>query len=369
MAKKLIALLLTALMLFSVLTACASDKSTDTDKNTNTDVNTNTDSDSSTQTDTNSDTSASTVITDMLGREVTLPDKIETIATFGACGVLNTLVETLGCGSMICNDMAPSFTKSDKWAMQYEFAPQMTGAPVLQNADGEVLIEDTLSLAPDLCLTMQAPMVESLEAAGFAVVYFNWDDGDSLKEAVRLLGSILQVEDTAESYCAYFDETVAKAESLVAGLDDSEKKTVIYGDVTTLSNPHLISEWWITEGGGISVTKDMHTEESLTYTTEDLFAWNPDVMFVTSDQAEDIKADSQLSGVTAVKDGAIYVVPTVGHTWGNRSTEQPLVILWTINKLYPELYSVQDFSQDIKDFYSTFFNYELTDEQVAKIIG
>lgn len=308
-------------------------------------------------------------VTDMKGREVEIPAEITSIATFGACGVLNTFLETMGSGDLIVNDMAPNFTKSKKWAMQYEFAPQISGAPVLQNSDGEILIEDTIALDPDLCFTMGGAMVDTLEGAGMNVVYFNWDTGDELKAAITLLGQILQKEELAAQYCDYFDETVAKAEALVADLDESEKKTVVYGDVTSFSNPHMISEWWITEGGGISVTEEMHTEQSLTYTLEDLLLWNPDVMFVTSNQAEELQADSQLAEITAVKDGAIYTIPCVGHVWGNRSTEQPLVILWTIYHLYPDLYSYDDFAEDISYFYHTFFNYDLSDEQIEKIIG
>ena len=80
-------------------------------------------------------------VTDMAGRTVTLPTEIDSIATFGSIGVINAFVELMGSGEKICNDMTASFTKSDKWAMQYEFAPQIKGAPVLQNADGEIQME------------------------------------------------------------------------------------------------------------------------------------------------------------------------------------------------------------------------------------
>lgn len=68
------------------------------------------------------------MITDMLGREVVLPDEINTIATFKAIGVLNTFVETLGAGDKICNGMTPNFTKGSH-DMQYIFAPPDQGRP------------------------------------------------------------------------------------------------------------------------------------------------------------------------------------------------------------------------------------------------
>ena len=84
---------------------------------------------------------------------------------------------------------------------------------------------------------------------------------------------------------------------------------------------------------------------------------------------EELLADSNYATLTAVQNDELYRVPTVGHSWGNRSTEQPLVILWGMCKMYPDLYSEEELAQDIDDFYSTFFQVELTNEQIANIIG
>ncbi|WP_253290784.1 ABC transporter substrate-binding protein [Pseudoflavonifractor sp. MSJ-37] len=313
--------------------------------------------------------SGTRTITDMAGREVEIPAEIDSIATFGAVGVLNAFVELMGCGDKICNEMAPSFTKNDKWAMQYKFAPQIADGPVLENADREVLIEEVLKLKPDLCLTMTKSTAEELADKGLTCVYLSWSEVGDVKTAVELMGDILGKQDVAGDYITYFDDTVARAAELTSGLTDETRKTVLYGDVAGRSQPHMIAEWWIEAAGGISVTKDAHTEESLTYTTEDLLQWDPDVMLVTSKQADELKADSQLSGITAIRDDAIYYVPTVAHVWGNRTVEQPLTILWTLNKLYPDLYSTEELTQDVRDFYSHYFLYDMTDEEIAKIIG
>lgn len=309
------------------------------------------------------------VITDMAGREVEIPAQIDTIATFGSVGVLNAFVELMGCGDKICNEMPPSFTNSDKWAMQYKFAPQIADCPVFENADRELLIEEVLQVQPDLCLTMTQSTAEELAEKGLAAVYLSWSEVEDVKVAVELMGDILGKEDIAQDYIAYFDDTVARAAELTADLTEEERKTVIYGDVAGLSQPHMIAEWWIEAAGGISVTKQAHTEESLTYTTEDLLLWDPDVMLVTSRQADELKADSQLAGITAIQNDAIYYVPTVAHVWGNRTVEQPLTILWTVNKLYPERYSAEELAQDIHYFYAHYFLYDMTEEEIAAIIG
>ncbi len=59
----------------------------------------------------------------------------------------------------------------------------------------------------------------------------------------------------------------------------------------------------------------------------------------------------------------IYVIPTVGHVWGNRTTEQPLVILWMMNKLYPDVMTDAMLAEEISYFYSHFFQTQLTDSR------
>lgn len=311
---------------------------------------------------------ATRTVTDMAGREVEIPATIDSIATFGSVGVLNAFVECMGEGDKIVNEMPQNFTKNDKWAMQYKFAPQIAEGPVLETADG-VDIEATLELAPDLCITMTADTAQQLEENGLACIVLEWGDTEDVKTAVSLMGEVLGVEDRADQYNQYFDDMVAKAAERTASLSDDQRRTVIYGDVTTLTNPHIISEWWIEAAGGVSVTAEEHTKNSLEYTMEDLLAWQPEVIFSSGPAPEDIQADANFASIPAVQNGEIYVVPTVAHVWGNRTVEQPLTVMWAMNKLYPDLYSEAELAEDIKYFYSTFFEYDMSDEEVASIIN
>jgi iron complex transport system substrate-binding protein len=308
-------------------------------------------------------------ITDMAGRSVTLPIEINKIGTFGSVGVLNAFVELMGEGSKICHDMPPSFTRNDNWKLQYEFAPQIKGAPVFEDANREVLMEVVLENTPDVCFAMTKETVQLLEENGLNAVYLSWTQDEDVKEAVTLMGQIFSKQEIAEDYIEYFDGMVAKAQDLTKDLGEN-KKTVLYGSITEFTQPHVIAEWWIPYAGGVSVTAEDITGEKLTYTLEDMLKWNPDVIVVTAKaQIEEIKADSRFADITAVKNDAIYTIPTVAHVWGNRTVEQPLTIFWMMNKLYPELLPAEDLADEIRYFYSHFFLYEMSDEQIAEIIN
>ncbi len=307
-------------------------------------------------------------VTDMAGVEVTFESVPQTVATFGSIGVLNTLIECLGCGDRICNNMGANFESTESYPnLRLEFAPQTKDAPLLTNSDGELLTEDILTLNPDVCVTMSESTADELRALGLNVIYLAWQDQDDVTTAMTIMGQVLGREEVAQDYLNYFNEMVEKAEELTASIPDDEKKTVDYGSITEYSQPHIIAEWWIVEAGGISVTaEDRGDAESYSYELEDLLKWDPDVLLVSSrDQIDELLTDSIYADLTAVKNEAIYCVPTVGHAWGNRTVEQPLTIFWTINKLYPDLVSDEELGEIIYDFYDQFFDYQLSDDQLA----
>lgn len=307
-------------------------------------------------------------VTDMAGRTVELPANIESVATFGSVGVLNAFIECMGQGDLICNDMPANFTKNDKWAMQYKFAPQMKGQPVLETADG-IDMEKTMQLAPDLCITMMEDMAQQLEENGFKVIVLQWGDVEDVKTAVTLMGEVFGVQDRATDYNNYFDEIVKKAADRTASLPEADRVKAIYGDVESLKNPHIISEWWLEAAGTQSVTAEAHTKNSLEYTMEDLLAWQPEVIFSSNTDIASILADANIASLPAITSERVYAVPTVAHLWGNRTVEQPLMVLWSMNKAYPELYPEDELAKDIKYFYSHFFEYEMTDAEIDSIIN
>ena len=307
-------------------------------------------------------------ITDMAGRTVELPTEVKSVATFGSVGVLNAFVECMGKGDLIANEMPANFTKNDKWAMQYKFAPQLSEGPVLETADG-IDMEATMQLNPDVCITMMPDMAQQLEENGLNAVVLTWSDTEDVKTAVKLMGEILGVEDRADDYIAYFDKMVEKAANVTKDIPEADRPSALYGDVTSLTNPHIISEWWISAAGGNSVTADTHTKNSLEYTMEELLAWHPEVIFSSNSNLDSIYGDPNFASLPAVQNHKVYAVPTVAHVWGNRTVEQPLTVMWAMNKMYPDKYTEDELSKDIKYFYEHFFNYTMTQEEIDSIIN
>lgn len=306
-------------------------------------------------------------VVDMAGRTVTLPATIERIGTLGAVGVLNTFVELMGEGKKICNDM-PEHFRSGRWHLQYAFAPQIKGGPVFE-IGRELRIETLILSKPDVCFTMSIETAETLARNNLACVYLKWTDIDDIKTAVTLMGEVLNKPDVAAHYIRYVDEKLAFATARITDIPMSERPRVVYGNPVQGSQPHGIAEWWITMAGGISVTKGSHAGGGIRYTLEDLLYWDPQVIIATSFQVEtEMLQNPAYSGISAVKNRAFHVMPTVGHTWGNRTVEQPLSVFWALHTLYPERLPRAELAREIKYFYSTFFLYDLSEPQLDAII-
>lgn len=307
-------------------------------------------------------------VTDMFGRSVTVPAKVNSIATFRAAGVLNTFIECLGKGDCIVNKMPANFTKTDRWAMQYKFAPQIKDAPLLENANG-VDIEATLALKPDVCVTMTQSIADQLQEHNIPCIVLKWSNTDEIRQAVSLMGDVLGVPERAAKYQKYFDSMMDKAQGIVKTIPIEKRKKALFGDVKSLMNPHEISEWWIEKAGGISVTKKKIRKGPLKYTMEELLSWQPDVIFSMNLNISDIFNDPALAEIPAIMHKSVYPIPTVGHIWGLCTVEEPLTVMWAIHKMYPDLYSQVNLTQDIKYFYKEFFNYSMSDQELKKIIG
>lgn len=307
------------------------------------------------------------VLHDMEGNLVTVPERVERIATVGAVPVLNSLVFVMGEGRRIVNGL-PEFAKKPRWAYQSVFAPHTMLLPSLQNHDRTPNTESILRAAPDVVLSMDRANSESLRRAGLPVIYLNWRQPDDVKRAVYLLGQLFYKQEAAMRYSRYFDTIMARVAQKVRQ-NSSARPSVLFFSPSTLTQPHLVAEWWIQSAGGKSVTNDGRSVESRSFTMEQLLKWNPDIMIVSShEEANAVRREPRFSGLKAVRAGRVLVAPCGAHTWGNRTAEQPLTVLWAAQQFYPKLFADVDLASETRKFYRDFFGVAISALQASEIL-
>jgi iron complex transport system substrate-binding protein len=305
---------------------------------------------------------------DMAGDEVALPEYVERVATVGAVPVLNSLLFAIGAGKRIVNGL-PEFARKPRFGYQEIFAPQMADLPSLQNADNSPKLEDVLRVAPTIVLTMDRPGGESLRQAGQSALFVAWRHPEDIKIAVRLLGQVFDRAPAAERYVTFFDATLAR---VATGLKyaPAVRPRVLYFSPRTLTQPHLVAEWWIRQAGGESVTEDGRSMESRSFTMEQLLAWDPDIVIVpVREDVEVVMRDPRFAELKAVRARQVLSPPCGAHVWSQRTSEQPLTLLWAAKQFHPTLFADVDLVDESRHFYQDFFEVALSAAQIQEILS
>ncbi|MFV0492639.1 MAG: ABC transporter substrate-binding protein [Pseudorhodobacter sp.] len=306
-------------------------------------------------------------ITDMAGRTVTLPDKVESVVTIGSVPVLNSFIFATGNAERIVNDLPPWARNSPRWAWQSVFAPGLADHPQIEDAERTLKLETILTIAPDVAISFGQDVADLLEANGIPTVIPRVQNAEDVKATVALMGEVFGNETVGAEYAAWFDAAMGDLETRLQGV---EKPSVLYLNPTNMTQPHLIAEWWISHAGGNSVTSDNTSLEVMPLTTEFVLAADPDILIVyTPEQITVLKEDPNLSTLRAVKEERILAAPMGAHTWANRTVEQPLTVLWAASQFHPEILPEEDLVAKVRDFYATFYKVDLTDEEIRLILA
>lgn len=312
-------------------------------------------------------------ITDMMGREIALPDKIETIfciEPMSAITLYTVAPQKLAGWSYKFNDYEAQFILEE-----YRDLP-------VYGRGGSINFEAVLAAEPDVALltgTLGDGLVEQAESfeekLGIPVVVLD----NKLNEApavYTLLGEVTGETEHAKALSEY------AAEALGSVTEPSQKVTIYYANgIQSLDTS--------AKGTAASQLFDMIYAENvcelpsesgdrITVTKEHVIDWNPQYIFVNgepsqglsgSSAAKEILDDPQYENVQAVKDGKVISVPKAPFAWVDRprSTNLLIGIPWLGSILYPENYTFTN--DDIKEFYSLFYHLQLSDEQVNELLS
>jgi iron complex transport system substrate-binding protein len=109
------------------------------------------------------------------------------------------------------------------------------------------------------------------------------------------------------------------------------------------------------------------------YTMEDILQMNPDFVIVAYADNHayyrKIMNDSMWRSLPAVKNGNVYEAPNGPYSWmGDPPSVQHLLsMIWIGNLMYPDVFSY-DIDDRVKEFYSLFFHYDLTDTELNELM-
>ena len=316
------------------------------------------------------------IVLDSQGNEVVIPNEITKAAP--AIGAFAQMTEMLTQGD---GKIVAAATKNISDYFKEVFPDYLESNPNNYDAGSvEDLIAAGAQVAYGPSSVYSDEQLAQLEDAGIAFVAIdNITTVDGMCQAFGIIGDILGEEESerAQEFVEYYQNSITDSEERTSDLPEEERKTILNlnyaaGAYSTTNSQDICHEY-MTAAGAVNVAADYVGEAAgtaLAVDREQIVAWNPEIIIVGSNEGRDaILTDMALAGITAVENGDVYVVPTGIYRWNVRSGEGAMMTPWIGTIVYPDRFADVDMKQIVKDFFSNYYNYELDEAGVEKVLA
>lgn len=313
-------------------------------------------------------------VVDMWDNELTLPGTVEKIYSSSPIGTYMDYVINpdllIGWNSQLSEE-AQKYIREDVRDLM------VLGGSSNNNVDTEYVV----NLEPDVIVAYGAPggsisaTITTLGEMTDIPILFLDSDLMATADAIRFLGVLTGNEERAEELAAYIDEKLEMVAEVGASVPENARKTLYYA----------------TSADGLSTagSNSMHTEvldligienvagDDATYTNgstvslENVLEWDPDVILCyNADFYASVADNPDWSDVAAVRDGAVFAIPSQPFNWFDRPPciARVLGAEYVLYKVYPE-YVTFDMAQEVIDFYDLFYQVEITEDDALALIG
>lgn len=330
----------------------------------------------------------SKLVIDELNREVEVPAKLDRVIMGSILPYFSTWYIATNSTDEIVG-IHPNSYNAAAFSILKDISPSILEAKTNFIENGEVNVEQLLSLEPDVYFEIanQEKTVQKLEETGITTVALDTNTTslsplDTLNRWLTLTGEVTGTTERPSAIIAegeanqkLIDDTLAQAN---VTKENMPRVMILQyhsdGEIST-AGTGMHGHRWLNATGGIDVAAEAGIEGIKAINMEQVYEMNPDYIFITNfteTQPDDLKNNifkgQDWSEVKAVKEGNVYKMPLGIYRWYPPSGDAPLMLKWMAQKLHPELFTY-DMNEEVKDYYSRFYNYELSDEQVHGIFN
>jgi iron complex transport system substrate-binding protein len=327
------------------------------------------------------------VIIDQNGREVEMPDKIERIVTgrilpFPAVWFLAT-----GSTDEIVG-IHPASKSAAENSILKKMAPSILEAKTNFIQGNEMNIEEIYKLNPDIVFMYgdSGNKLDEIEGKGINAVGIKTmsiakgDSVETLNSWLELLGQMTNQEERAGEIIDYGRRVQQGIDKKLESMEEDKKKKGLmiftYADKgIVVSGKGFFGNHWLKATGAVDVAEnDINIKSAVNM--EQIYKWNPEIIYITNFtdvQPEDLynnTIDGQdWSKVKAVQNKQVYKIPLGIYRWFPPCGDSPLMLKWLAQKNYPKIFNDYKIEDEIKTYYKEFYDYELTDDEVNKILN
>lgn len=375
--KKLICLLLAAVLALS-LAACGGAPAPETTAPTETT--------GETAPETTAAPTTHTVV-DHLDNAVEVPYEVNRIVVCDIYPLPSALTVFFDSAEKIVGMPAPAMTAAANGLLG-QLYPQILKAETGFIDGSTINMEELLKLQPDVVFysASQPQEGEQLRNAGIpalAVSVNKWQYNaiETLNNWIDLLSQVFPENDKTQVVREYSDKMYDLVQQRVSTLEEADRQRVFflfqYTDTNMLtSGKQFFGQWWADAIGAVNVAQELEKDNSVAVNMEQVYAWNPSLIFVTNftkfgpeDLYNNTVGTYDWSAVDAVKNHQVYKMPLGMYRSYTPGVDTPVTLLWLAKSAYPQLFNDIDLIAETKAYYQEVFGIALTDQQASAIFA
>lgn len=303
-------------------------------------------------------------ITDMVGRKVTIPREINKIyAPIYGTVILNAIVP-----DKLVQLAKPAEDQGTKVPMSKR----------IKDAAPDIIVSNTQIDADDAAVIAAADKMQS--ETGIPVVVIE-NRLAELDKTYDFIGELLQEKEKAKVLADYCRATFAEIKTALDKIPQEKRVRVYYaeGPSGLATDPAQTRHSQVLDlAGGINVAQvASRTGPGQTpVSIEQVREWNPDVIIANRMKKDDPESfrdyvlnNPEWGNIKAVNERRVYDIPKQLNNWFDRppSANRIIGLKWLASLLYPD-YVKLDMKSETKNFYKLFYHYDLTDQEVEKLL-
>lgn len=325
------------------------------------------------------------LIVDNLDREVEVPCEINRIAICSLWPMASVLSVFFDSADKLVG-IPPECMSAAENGLLGELYPEILNAETGYTKANEVNMEELAKLNPDVVFynannpDLGNQLAEiGIPAVAMSVNKWSYNAIETLNNWIALLSEIFPANDKAKAVTDYSEKIYSMVQERVADIPDSERVHAMfiyqYSETNFLSSgKNFFGQYWADVIGAVNVGEKLDGENSVAVNMEQVYAWNPDLVFITNfttatpdDLYNNTIGSYDWSGISAVKNDNVHKMPMGMYRSFTPGIDTPITLLWLAKTAYPELFEDIDITAQAKNYYKDVFGIELTDEQAESI--
>jgi iron complex transport system substrate-binding protein len=314
-------------------------------------------------------------VVDSAGRKVAVPDRVERVMAAGPPA--SVLVYVLAPEKLVGWNLKP---REAELAYMSPIVRNLPEVGRLTGRGGTANLEAVMAAKPDLIVdfgSVNATYVSLADRVqsqtGIPYLLIDGRFGNTA-EAVRLLGSILGVDERATQIANRTEAILGEVDQIVKVVPEAQRPRVYLArradGLETGNRGSINTEIIERAGGGTVVDAGRESGGLATVSVERVLQWNPDTIITTDRNfTNEAKTAPGWANVDAVRRGRIFLSPSLSYGWIDSppSLNRILGLQWLAGLFFPGRLRT-DIRGETRNFYRLFYQVEITDAQLDRLL-